>query len=322
MQQRLIEDVAYLRDWFQENEICFIIPYIEENFYEASWNHQYNYMLKHLFFTKKIIENDLMNNAEKQLKLLNMMAYGKSKIVTIIGARDSGKTATSGWIMQELHERNLHKKIYWVKKGATRPKGFPKYINVVDDIDDVPNDSFAVIDETAIKYKAREHWSDINKDFISRLVILRHKGISVVLLTQHIKLIDIGIRRLSDIMIYKFGAKIMRDDEKIDSDIVLARERLKPKEKEECLIEAGNQLFKFSHGLPEWWNDYISKAYADFNPELETKLSKAERLRLARDREDREFQKEKELELAKIEKMAEFGMRPIIERKRSQKLDI
>jgi hypothetical protein len=42
------EDIASLEEWFEENEICFVIPYIENNFRPVSFNYQYNYMIEHL----------------------------------------------------------------------------------------------------------------------------------------------------------------------------------------------------------------------------------------------------------------------------------
>ena len=120
--------------------------------------------------------------------MIDALSHGKSKIVLIEGGRGSGKTAFSGWLMDELYSRGKHTKIYFVKKGE-RPQGFPEWINIVDEIEDVPNGSLAIVDESAIKYNARNSWSDGNKDFTSRLVILRHKDISIILITQHNKML-------------------------------------------------------------------------------------------------------------------------------------
>lgn len=313
MSDQVMQDMAYLEEWFYEHEDTHIVPYIESNFYEASFNYEYNYMFKHLFFTKKIIEDAMLSNGEKQKKLLNSLAFGKSKIVLVEGARGAGKTATSLWIVDTLYALKLHKKIYFVKKGE-RPAGFPPWINVVPEIEDVPNGSIAIIDESAIKYNARNSWTDDNKDFTSRLVILRHKDISVIVITQHNKMVEINVRRLADIKIFKRGANLTHDDEKPDSENALIRKRLSPRDVDEVLVEIPgfNNFFKFKHDLPEWWDDHISKSFKDFNPELETKLTKKQREERDRELREEKFQQQKEIEVAKIKAMKEAGLKPKI----------
>lgn len=311
MEHNNFQDIAYLENWFYENFDCLIAPYIQQNFYAESWNYQFNFMKKHLFFTKKIIEDHQKDNLEKQQNFLDQLSYGKSKIAVIEGARGGGKTATACWIGDELYLRGLHKKIYFVKSGE-KPKGFPDYFIVVPEIEDVPPGSLAIVDESAIKYNSRNSWKDENKDFISRLVVLRHKDISVILITQHLKMIDIGIRRLADIKIYKKGANLTHEDEGPDDERHLVRARLRPNQTNEVLIEipGNNSFFKFIHDLTEWWGDHISKSFANFNPEEQTRKIKGERLAHAKEMKKLEFEQKREIELAKIEKMKELGINP------------
>lgn len=309
MEQGIIEDVAFLRYWFYENQSIFIMPYIESHFAEESWMYQFRFMEQHLFFTKKIIEDDLMSNDDKVHKILDSLSYGKSKIVLIKGARGSGKTATACWLADELYKRGKHGRIYYVKKGERPP--FPDFIKVVDEVEDVPNNSIAIIDESAIKYNARNSWSDENKDFTSRLVILRHKGVSVLVITQHAKMVEINVRRLADIIIYKQGADIYNEDENKDDDRVLVRRRLTPKQVDEVLVEIPTRaiFYKFKHALPDWWSDYISKSFKDFNPEVITKLNRAQRIAYEKEKSETEHKRKVELEVAKIKAMGEAGIK-------------
>lgn len=83
-----MDDRAYLSlEWFQENETCFIVPYIEQNFRPVSYQHEFDLMRRFLFFTKSVIEDFKMSNEEKQLELLHEFTYGKSKIAIIVGSR-------------------------------------------------------------------------------------------------------------------------------------------------------------------------------------------------------------------------------------------
>lgn len=309
--ESVIEDIAYLDFWFNENMTCFIKPYIENNFHEESWPYQLSFMKKHLFFTKKIIENDKMGNGEKQIKLLNSLSFGKSKIVLIVGGRGSGKTGDAAWIMEELHNKKLHRNIFFVKQGM-RPRDLPEWASCVSDIDEVPNNTIAIVDESAIRYNSRNSWSDDNKDFVKRLVILRHKGVSVILLTQHKKMLEIGARRLADLIIYKRGADLKgNEEERADDDKILIRSRLLPRHEDETLVEITmtNEFFKFTHRLPEWFTDEFSKLFSSFNPEEQTNRVKAERMRYAKEQKYFEFEKKKEIELAKLEKLKELGLK-------------
>ena len=49
MSERLIEDKAYLQNWFFEHEHSYIIPYIETHFYPESFDYQYFLMNNNLF---------------------------------------------------------------------------------------------------------------------------------------------------------------------------------------------------------------------------------------------------------------------------------
>jgi hypothetical protein len=265
---RVIEDLAFLDGWFHENESCFIIPYIETHFDEISFGYQYSFMLKHLYFTKKIVEDYKLTNLEKIRFILNQFRFGKSKIVTIIGGRGQGKTATAMFFIEQSYKNNFHKNFYYIKKGE-RPEWLPPWINMAQTMEDVPNGSLAMLDETSIEYGSRNFYKDENKSFTDRLVILRHKDISIILVTQHSKLVDINIRRLSDILIYKGGADINSEDKKDDErDLIL--NRLIPKSKEESLVEIknGNKFYLVRTELPEFWDDYaVSKTFRNYNPE-------------------------------------------------------
>ena len=324
--ENVFEDLASLQDWFYENDDCFIMPYIEKHFKPESWSYQHFVMSKNLYFAKKIIEDDLLSNDDKEQKLLDSVSFGKSKIIVIEGARGSGKTATAAWVMDELHKRQMHSRIYFVKKGE-RPKGFPKFIRIVQEVEDVKNGSIAIIDESAIKFNNRNAWKDDNKDFLSRLVILRHKNISVILITQHMKMIDIGIRRLADIKIYKLGANLTSEDEMQNDQRKMVRERLKPRDKPECLVEISitSTFFKFNHGLPDWYSDEVSKSFEGFNPEGLTKQNRMEKMQWGKQKIKEQFEQQKELEILKLEKMKELGLAPQhiiqskIEKKKEQK---
>lgn len=275
MRQDVYEDIASLEEWFDENEECFIVPYIEKNFKEVSFNNQINFMREHLFFTKKIIENDQYSNSQKLRKFMKMISFGKSKIITIIGGRGSGKTAFAMYTIEKLFEEGWHKNIFYVKRGE-RPDWLPSWIKSATSMEDIPNKCFAILDETVLEYGARNFHDDANKSFTERLVILRHKDTSVMLVTQNSKLIDINIRRLSDILVYKRGANLEKENVEDEERLLILR-RLMPHNANKAIIEIKqyNTFWSVETGLASFWDDEsVSKTYKDYNPEAHKRVQR------------------------------------------------
>jgi len=269
----MIQDTAYLSFWFDENEECFIIPYIEQNFHESSFQHQYEQMRQFLFFTKAVIEDYLLDNDSKIIELVDKLKYGKSKIIMIVGSRGSGKTAFALFIAELLHEEG-RRIIYYVGKPEFS-EFYPKWIKFVDDLNKLPDNAFALVDESAIKYSSRRSMTTENVDLTNQLVILRHRGISLMLITQNISMVEVNVDRLADIFLYKLGSNYgIRHKKgsminKFHQEKMMIFERLRPKIKEDCMIEyvtGSKSIFrKITNKLPTFWDDEkISKSYKGF----------------------------------------------------------
>lgn len=263
----LIYDKVYLTYLLREERDAVVLSYVEQYFPEESQVHQIRLMLKYPYFANKILDDFEIDNESKVNRLLDSLSHGKSKIITIIGGRGQGKTALGMFLIERAFKLGFNKNIYYIKKGD-RPEWLPEWINHAQVMEDVPNNCLCMLDETAIEYSARNFRDDKNKTFTDRLVILRHKDISVILVTQHSKLVDINIRRLSDIIIYKKGADV--DEAKKEDERAMILKRLMPKDKTWSLIEIKNEAIYYlvTTPLPEFWDDdKVSKTFKDFNPE-------------------------------------------------------
>lgn len=270
----LIEDYASMMEWFEENRECFIKPYIEQNFKPVSWEYEFNMMIDNLYFAKVIIEDYTRSNEEKLMELIDKIKYGKSKIITIVGARGSGKTAIALYLAEMAMIEGGHKKIFYVGEPENKEM-YPAWFIFIKTIDEIPNGSFAIVDEAAIKYNARMFRSKGNVELTEKMVVLRHKDVSLLLITQHLQLIDVNIRRLSDIIIYKMGVSygIMKTKgeslSKDDKQKMLIMNRMKPRNKEDALLEYLTGSFpifrKIINPLPRFWDEEkISKSFANY----------------------------------------------------------
>ncbi|MFH1500509.1 MAG: Hint domain-containing protein [archaeon] len=99
-----------------------------------------------------------------------------SLIVLITGKRGSGKTAL-GFKFLELVSGK--RKAYYLGKAK-----LPRFIKKVDDIKEVRNDSVVLVDEAAITYSARSSMKKSNKILSELMTIARHKGLSLIIITQ------------------------------------------------------------------------------------------------------------------------------------------
>jgi hypothetical protein len=273
----IYEDIASLEEWFFENEECFIIPYIEKNFKEVSFDYEFDFMKQHLFFTKIIIEDNAMTNDQKLRELYDNVSRGKSKIVIVVGMRGQGKTATGMLLLEELYNKALHNRFYYVGKPSDESE-YPKWLKFCDDLDNLPNNSIAIIDEAVIKYSARRSMSGENVSLTEKMVILRHKGCTLIFMAQNLRMADTNIDRLADIIIYKKANKYGNEKDKESEDIQLIRQRLKPRTKSQAMIEyrLSGKFRSITHKLPSFWNEEtISKSFKEFKKEDKKEVNKA-----------------------------------------------
>lgn len=220
-----------------------------------------------------ILEDFAKQNFSKLRKVVNTIVFGKSKIIYIVGARGEGKTCLAFYLAEMIHSKRPKYKIYAVGEGIN--KIYPEWIGYRDRMQDVPNNSFIILDEAAIRYAAREFYKDTNILLGKYLAIARHKGLSVLFITQHVGLIDINITRLRDIVIWKksndysLREKGARSGRKEKQFWDLVRWNMQPRQVEEALFEypAKKKFIKFRSPLPSFWTEKMSTLFSDFQPE-------------------------------------------------------
>ena len=216
---------------------------------------------------KVILKDFSKSNAQKLKIVAQIFIAGKSKIVFIVGARGSGKTATA-FMFAEAVNNQINRPLFYVS-NAVDEKILPKWMKKVNQLNDVPKGSFAIIDESAIQYSSRESWSEQNRALGKELAIARHREVFLIFITQHIAISDINIDRLKDLVIWKrsndysFGVrgKVSKEGKFWDK----VRNMMAPRDKPECLFEFPSQrrFIHFSHELPLCWSDDLSRSWKD-----------------------------------------------------------
>lgn len=261
----LLMDKPRLRYLLIEERDCFMITYIEQKFSEESWSYQKYLMLEHPYFANKILDDFELNDEEKKDIFFKNLVYhdgGGGRIVLVDGSKGGGKTAFGCWVLDEYKKLKPYTKFFFITRAINRPK-LPDWIKVIDSVEGLENDCVAVVDEGAIQLSSRRHSTRENKEASDRLVVLRHRGITLIILVQNIKMVDTNVRRLADLRVLKYGIPFGSED-KQDEDLELIRTRLKPRNEKETYVEilSKKKHLKFTNGLPEWFDiEKTSKSF-------------------------------------------------------------
>lgn len=216
---------------------------------------------------KVIIDDFQKSNDHKLEEVVKIFVYGKSKIVYIVGARDSGKTATAFTMAEQTHQIT-NRAVYYVAPTNTNKDALPEWCKIAESIQKVPRGAFAIVDESAIQFNAREYMDKENIDMTKLLVIARHKDIFLIFLTQDTELADTNIRRLRDMILWKKSNNYSlseRGDRRGPEHKFWQKVRnmMAPRKKNQCLFEypSERRFINFEHGLPECWSNSLSKMW-------------------------------------------------------------
>lgn len=186
----------------------------------------------------------------------------KSTIGLILGARGTGKSAI-GMRLLENFATKTGKKLYAL---GFKPESLPNWITVINDINQIENNSALLIDEGGIEFSSRSAMSNANKLLSEILLIARHKDLSVMFITQNSANLEINAIRQADYLILKPSSLLQKDFERqkikeIYDEIEKEFQKLKGTEGL-TYIYADNYRGFVSNSLPSFWSEKVSKGYA------------------------------------------------------------
>ncbi len=193
------------------------------------------------------------------LKFENNLYKKDSSVGLILGARGSGKSAL-GLKIAENFASKTKRSVCTI--GFTK-KDLPRWIKVIENPEQIENDSFVLIDEGGIFFSSRDSMKEANK-IVSKIILLaRHKNLSILFITQNSSNIEINTIRQSDYLMLKPSSLLQLDFErKKIKDIYLEVQKEFEKYKtEQGLFYLYSDEFKgfVSNDLPSFWSKRISK---------------------------------------------------------------
>jgi hypothetical protein len=203
--------------------------------------------------TSLIFENKLYNN--------------KSTIGLILGARGTGKSAI-GMRLLENYKVKTDKTIYAL---GFKEESLPEWIKTVNNIEEINNNSVILIDEGGIEFSSRKAMSNANNLLSEILLIARHKDLSVIFITQNSANLEINAIRQADYLILKPSSLLQKDFERKKIKTIYENADSDFEELKDTLgltyIFSDEFLGFVTNSLPNFWNDNVSKGYANKNKE-------------------------------------------------------
>ena len=184
-----------------------------------------------------------------------------SKIGIILGARGSGKSAFGIKFLENLMAKK-NKKCYAMGFKASE---MPEWIKVVENIEQLENNAFVLIDEGGILFSSRNAMSNANKLLSELIMIARHKNLSIIFISQNSSNLEVNILRQADFLVLKPSSLLQKDFErKIVQKIYEKAEEDFEKFKEDkglTHIYSSNFVGFVSNPLPSFWGTNISKSF-------------------------------------------------------------
>jgi hypothetical protein len=185
-----------------------------------------------------------------------------SLIGIIVGARGSGKSAIALTIMEELQGT---KENYYAM--GFKSADLPNWINVVEDINELQNNSLVVVDEGGILFSSRSSMSDSNKFLSELLFVARHKDLTILFISQNSSNIEINTLRQADFIILKKSSLLQKDFErkKISEIYTNYADGFKKYKsvKGATLIYSDEYIGFVKNDLPTFWSTKVSKGFRD-----------------------------------------------------------
>ncbi len=194
-------------------------------------------------------------------KWLEKVYESDSQIGIILGARGSGKTAFGMKFLENFHSKH-RKKCFAIGFNENE---LPAWIKGVNDISQIENNSFVLIDEGGILFNSRSSMSNANKMLSQLILIARHKNISVLFISQNSSNLDVNILRQADFLILKPSSLLQKEFERkiIQRIYKETKKHFEKYQKEPGITYIYSENFRgfTSNPLPSFWRENLSKSF-------------------------------------------------------------
>jgi len=186
-------------------------------------------------------------------------------VILIIGMRGSGKTALGYRLLELLRDRI---EPYVVALPSQAQNMLPEWVGLADNIEDVPNNALALIDESHLQFSSRESMRNEGKSIGGLINLSRQKQQTLVFIVQEARQLDVNVVSQADVLIVKEVSDLSRDFERPQ-----LRKYLDKARKELSNLEGDKRDYSWVYAeqtdfqglmlnqLPSFWSDRLSRAF-------------------------------------------------------------
>jgi len=192
----------------------------------------------------------------------------KSTIGLVLGARGSGKSALGMRVLENV----AFKKTRPVYAMGFEQSALPAWIVCTQELADIPNGAFVLVDEGGIAFSSRQAMSNANKLLSSLILIARHKDLSVLFISQNSANLEINAIRQADYLLLRKPSLLQMDFERkkigeIYGGIAAGFDNLPEKGQYATYVYSDEFKGFAANQLPSFWSQKASKPYSSFKAE-------------------------------------------------------
>ena len=189
-------------------------------------------------------------------------------VILIIGRKRYGKTALGFSILEEFHNEQPELKIFVVSLPKEKHHLLPDWIIPTDNIEELPDNSIALIDESSLSYHAYL-WGQKETVVMDRMIsISGHKNQTFIFITHTMRKFAITLLLDIDTLLCKkpslFHGKLERGEVRKIIERVSKEFNELPKDeiKKNTYVVSDEFEGFIRNELPSFWSEDLSKSYA------------------------------------------------------------
>lgn len=188
------------------------------------------------------------------------------QVVLIIGGRGTGKSVHLFNLLEQFHRKNPCKKVFLLGVPLSKKHLLPKWITLVQKLEDVPNNTILGIEESGIVFV-----SSRKKDTLldMTLELARHKNLSLVFCNINSTNIKLDIVRSVDVLVIHEPSILQAQLERRGVGRIVKKaqeefQKLPQAERIKHGFVTGNTCEGMvSVDLPSFWSDSLSISWSD-----------------------------------------------------------
>jgi len=190
------------------------------------------------------------------------------KVILILGKRGSGKTAFAFKLGEYVFA--VHQCPVWLVGIPEEIAIYlPKWVNIAQDVDQVPLGAFIIVDESGLQFMAMRYQSDTNTEMRKLLMIARHRKQSLVFICQVAADVDKAVIRQCDTRIFKQPSRMQPKNDRTEvrqaaGQALKVFDALSKDEKlRTAYIDDDDFIGVLQCDLPDYWREELSFAFAN-----------------------------------------------------------